>query len=302
MNQYSKHYFLAGIAFLAAAFPVLEFALSTRGMSTCGQESIGCHIVGLVTPFGSLPFFALGIGLGLLLGFSALLRLQTLMLALMASAVAFEGILVSFQIHLGYFCQFCLIYAGIILFLTIYYIFFISRSSFFIFGACFLSGFLSLFLLFHPFLSADLKNSWLVEKNFNEVNKKTDSGVFYLFYSHQCGHCEATLKILEKNEKNLAGVFRLVVTDDNAGHSERAVQSISPNLFSKALSGISNGPIRPSEGVMQKTAAARSYVAKYGISETPTLIVVDGENWKTIISGTNNILQYLSLRFGVRFE
>jgi thiol-disulfide isomerase/thioredoxin len=203
-----------------------------------------------------------------------------------------EGVLLAFQINLGFFCRFCLIYSVGVFLLTGLYLALAPRT-FNIFAIPFGTAFLSIFLLYFSFAGASLEKAFIAEEDLGG----SDQGTFYLFYSHTCGHCIKTLQILDHNKEKLAGKFRLVVTDTKVGQAEVTKQA-EGNLFVRGLKGVAGDPIEVSEDTIDQCSTARRYMAKHAISETPTMIVVDGTNWTTTIHGTTNIVAYLSLRFG----
>lgn len=285
------------ISFLLGIFPIIEFFLAQQGLSTCGGEGLGCKIVGLVTPYGATPFLILGSTFGFALGIAAIFRQHVAVPALLCAGVVMEGVLLAFQVNLGYFCQFCLIYSLGVLTLTALYIWIAPRTST-VFAIPFGTAFLSIFLLYFSFAGASLEKAYIMEESFGD----DEPAHFYLLYSNTCGHCIKTLQILDHNKDRLKGSFRLVVTDANIGRAEAAKQATGDNIFKKALKGIAGDPVTASDETISQCSIAKRYTAKHAISETPTMIVVDGEKWTTIVSGTNNILDYLSLRFQTEFE
>lgn len=295
----NKRFFYGFIlaSFALGTFPVIEYFLAQHGLSTCGEENIGCKIVGMVTPYGSTPFFILGSTFGFATGIAALFRMRIAVPALLSAGVAVEGILLAYQINLGFFCRFCLIFGLGVFLLTGLYLFFAPRvASMFVlpFGA----AFVSIFLLYFSFAGADIEKAYIMEQRFDEA----ETAQFYLFYSHTCGHCANTLSILDKNQDKLRGNFRLIVTDANVGRAQTAKNIEGNSVFEKALKGMAGDPSEATEDTMGQCSVAKRYMAKNSIAETPTMVVIDGEKWRTIIHGTTNIVDYLEMRFDVELE
>lgn len=285
------------ISFTLGIFPIVELFLAQQGLSTCGSEGVGCKIVGLVTPYGPTPFLILGATFGLTLGIAAFFRQHVAVPALLCAGIVMEGVLLAFQINLGYFCRFCLIYSVGVFSLTALYIWLAPRT-FTVFAIPFGAAFLSIFLLYFSFAGASLEKAFVMEESFGG----DEPAHFYLLYSNTCGHCIKTLQILDHNRGRLKGTFRLVLTDANIGRAEAAKQATGSSIFERALKGVADDPITASDETISQCSIAKRYTAKHAISETPTMIVVDGDKWTTIIPGTNNILDYLSLRFQTEFE
>jgi hypothetical protein len=295
----NKRIFYAFIiaSFALGIFPVIEYILAQQGLSTCGEEGIGCRVVGMVTPYGTTPFFILGSIFGISLGLAALFRAKIIVPALLCAGIVVEGSLLAFQINLGFFCRFCLIYALGVLVLTIIYLVTTPRA-FVLFALPFAASFMAIPLLYFSFTGADIEKSYILEQQFEE----TETAHFYLFYSHTCGHCANTLNALDKNRDKLKGTFRLAVTDGNIARAEAAKQYVGSSIFEQGLKGMAGDPEKATQETISQCETAKRYMAKNGISETPTMIVVDGEKWTTIVKGTTNILDYLEMRFDVKFE
>lgn len=295
-NKRIFYVFIIG-SFALGIFPVVEFFLAQQGLSTCGEEGIGCRVVSMVTPYGTTPFFILGAAFGIFLGLAALFRMKIIVPALLCAGIVVEGALLAFQINLGFFCRFCLIYAiGVFLLAVIYLI--TTPRAFTLFAMPFGASFLSILLLYFSVAGADIEKSYILEQQFDE----TETAQFYLFYSHTCGHCATTLNALDKNQDKLKGTFRLAVTDGNIARAEAAKQYEGSSIFEQGLKGMAGEPVQATDHTISQCEAAKRYMVKQGISETPTMVVVDGEKWTTTIHGTSNILDYLDMRFQVILE
>jgi len=107
-NGKNKRIFLAFIigSFALGIFPIIEFFLAQHGLSTCGEEGIGCRVVSMVTPYGTTPFFVLGAAFGISLGIAAIFRMKVVVPALLCAGIVVEGALLAFQINLGFFAGF----------------------------------------------------------------------------------------------------------------------------------------------------------------------------------------------------
>jgi len=295
----NKRIFLAFIigSFALGIFPIIEFFLAQHGLSTCGEEGIGCRVVSMVTPYGTTPFFVLGAAFGISLGIAAIFRMKVVVPALLCAGIVVEGALLAFQINLGFFCRFCLIYAMGVLVLAVLYLVTTPRALT-LFALPFGASFMAILLLYFSVAGADIEKSYILEQRFGD----TETAHFYLFYSHTCGHCANTLNILDQNQEKLRGTFRLAITDGNIGRAEAAKQYGGSSIFEQGLKGMAGDPEKATQYTINQCETAKRYMAKNGISETPTMIVVDGEKWTTIIHGTTNILDYLEMRFDVEFE
>ncbi|MFW6415613.1 MAG: hypothetical protein ACOCZ2_04775 [Thermodesulfobacteriota bacterium] len=296
---------LQGVLLLAAVILTAQFWLTTRGMSgLCTSK--GCKIAGNLLNFPEYHLILAGAAffwiLWLLVFFACRYKKQVLwqlIITILFAALAFDGVLLSYQfLKVGVMCWLCLGVGGA-LFAALVSLVWVRKSLFvLLLGVCIWCG----AFMGEAVLYSNLQSPGLSQTDFmtRPAENKESAGDFYLFFSLNCHHCSQVMANIILNKAwevnwHLCSVDRsnlnLKVLANIVQNKEAKDLPFLHILKAKSSQKIPDVPV-PSK-LEEQVENASTFFRNSAYKSVPLLIAREGMGKDVYLTGSQSIAKYL---------
>ncbi len=231
-------------------------------------------------------------------------RLWQMILLLMLGALAFDGVLISYQyLELQLVCWLCLAVA-LALIVALVMLAFVRRTVWVLclgLAVWVGAGSANALLLF-PAMPPALEQTWFMQQ---QAQKSVEHNQLqlYFFFSMDCGHCtEVMINVASQASRD--ATWHLCSLDNRQANLQRLTLAMEEteqetDAFSRVLKAkqIDESSVKldrqVSEDLEERTQKAREFFQARGYRGVPLLVAVQGQSRKVVLQGSKSIAEYL---------